>query len=362
MGLLRERWIADAFDRTDRTRFVPDRIRLPGDSDSGRTIDRTEEPEAWAAAVWDPHTSVVTQLDDGATPLDHPGGGDFTSSVSALDIVLEKLHHLDLRGGHRVLEIGTGSGYHTALLAHRTSQVTTVEVDPRLYEQARKNLSPTPVHLVLGDATTTVPEGPYDRIISTAAVHTHLPDAWRAQASHGAVVVAPYTTALVHGGALLVLDGYANCLHGRFAGSASYMLLRAHRPAPVDVSRLPDAYETHRSPIDPEQVIGRGWGQTFALSLALPGIGMDVRTDDDGRRLAQLWDRHGSVTVLNIADWRDEGAVTWWGPRNLWAEAIEAYARWRADGQPHFTRYGITVVRDRHVLWLDVPGKRVLTF
>ncbi len=50
------------------------------------------------------------------------------------------LQDLAVQKHEKVLEIGTGSGYMAALLAHRAQQVLTVEIDPRIAEQARKNL------------------------------------------------------------------------------------------------------------------------------------------------------------------------------------------------------------------------------
>ena len=50
------------------------------------------------------------------------------------------LQDLAVQKHEKVLEIGTGSGYMAALLAHRAQQVLTVEIEPRIAEQARKNL------------------------------------------------------------------------------------------------------------------------------------------------------------------------------------------------------------------------------
>ena len=57
--------------------------------------------------------------------------------------MLSMLAALDLHDGQRVLEIGTGTGYHAALLAARLGDdaVTTIELDPTLAQQARSNLS-----------------------------------------------------------------------------------------------------------------------------------------------------------------------------------------------------------------------------
>jgi protein-L-isoaspartate(D-aspartate) O-methyltransferase len=73
---------------------------------------------------------------------------------------------------HKVLEIGTGTGYQTAVLAHLVSQVWTVEVDATLAREARNRLEEMGLHNInyhVGDGTLGWPEGaPYDGILVTA--------------------------------------------------------------------------------------------------------------------------------------------------------------------------------------------------
>jgi protein-L-isoaspartate(D-aspartate) O-methyltransferase len=73
----------------------------------------------------------------------------------------------------RVLEVGTGSGYLTALLAHRAAQVVSVEIDPRLAEFGRRNLErhgADNVILEVGDAARGWPShAPYQVIVLTGS-------------------------------------------------------------------------------------------------------------------------------------------------------------------------------------------------
>ncbi len=80
---------------------------------------------------------------------------------------------LRLTGAEQVLEVGTGYGYQTALLARLASFVTSIERWPDLAERARRNLAAQDienVHIVDGDGTEGVPAGaPYDAIVVSAA-------------------------------------------------------------------------------------------------------------------------------------------------------------------------------------------------
>jgi protein-L-isoaspartate(D-aspartate) O-methyltransferase len=80
---------------------------------------------------------------------------------------------LDLDRGAKVLEIGTGSGYHAAVLSRLARQVFTIEIDPELGRQARRNLAAAGcrnVHLRLGDGYQGwAEEAPFDAIILTTA-------------------------------------------------------------------------------------------------------------------------------------------------------------------------------------------------
>lgn len=102
---------------------------------------------------------------------------------------------LSVRAGLRILEIGTGSGYQTAVLAQIGAMVVSVERSAALAEAARQRLEALGyadrVSVVVGDGTRGwPPAAPYDRILVTAGA-PRLPAAYREQLVDGGRIVIP---------------------------------------------------------------------------------------------------------------------------------------------------------------------------
>jgi protein-L-isoaspartate(D-aspartate) O-methyltransferase len=115
-------------------------------------------------------------------------------TISQPYLVAYMTEQLGVRGEHRVLEVGTGSGYQAAILSRIAREVVTVERYRTLAEAARERLSTLGyqnVEVVVGDGLAGVPErAPFDRIIVTAAAEV-VPDALVAQLAEGGVMVLP---------------------------------------------------------------------------------------------------------------------------------------------------------------------------
>jgi protein-L-isoaspartate(D-aspartate) O-methyltransferase len=126
--------------------------------------------------------------DDRAVPI---GLGQ---TVSQPYIVAYMTEALDVRPEHRVLEIGTGTGYQTAVLARLARQVYSIERLPDLHYAAASRLSSLEVGNVvlrLADGSKGWPaEAPFDRIIVTAAGPEVAPE-WVEQLVEGGRLVAP---------------------------------------------------------------------------------------------------------------------------------------------------------------------------
>ncbi len=118
----------------------------------------------------------------------------FGQTISQPYIVAHMTEILDVRQNHRVLEIDTGSGYQTAVLATLSDSVHSVEIVPQLADRARKILAELgfgEVKMRTGDGDQGWAEhAPYDRILVTAAP-PEMPEALLEQLSAGGRLVAP---------------------------------------------------------------------------------------------------------------------------------------------------------------------------
>lgn len=161
-GELRDESIA-AFLRTPREHFVTER-------NAGREYEDTWLPIGWGATITDP------------------------------DVVSMMTTSLDLQPGHRVLEIGTGSGYQAAILSNLSNNVYTIEIiEPlfhatnELYDELTEEYPAyANIRRKLGDGFFGWEEhAPFDRIIVTAAID-HLPPPLIQQLAPGGIMVVPF--------------------------------------------------------------------------------------------------------------------------------------------------------------------------
>jgi protein-L-isoaspartate(D-aspartate) O-methyltransferase len=126
---------------------------------------------------------------DGALPI------ACEQTISQPYIVALMSEALELSGQERVLEIGTGSGYQTAVLAELAATVYSVERHAELSQQAQTRLVARGyqnVHLRIGDGSLGWPEeAPFDRILITAVAEQCPAPLWQ-QLAEGGLLVAPF--------------------------------------------------------------------------------------------------------------------------------------------------------------------------
>ena len=136
-------------------------------------------PEAFQDRAWD----------DTALPIGH---GQTISQPLIVALMTEALKPTDRS---KILEIGTGSGYQTAVLAQLARRVYTIETIKPLQDEAARLLDALRIHNVTmrhGDGGLGWPEqAPFDRIIVTAASGGEVPQALVDQLGEGGILVCP---------------------------------------------------------------------------------------------------------------------------------------------------------------------------
>ena len=118
-------------------------------------------------------------------------------TTSQPSLIAQMIDAADVLPGDRVLEVGTGFGFQTALLAKLAGTIVSVERHGSISTEAASNLAGagiTNVELVVGDGWLGVPDrGPYDAIIVSAAAQ-RVPDAFVGQLVPGGRLVIPVRT------------------------------------------------------------------------------------------------------------------------------------------------------------------------
>jgi protein-L-isoaspartate O-methyltransferase len=174
-GLLDDPAWCEAFTAIPRHHFLPYFYGTSGDTwrrfDSQSMSDDDRCRLAYRDQTW------VVRL---AGPHSQPGQP--ASSSIQPSLAARMIHELAVTDNDHILEVGTGTGYLTALLCHRlgASNITSIDIDPDLVDSARRTLAElgyTPT-LATADGTHGYPDrAPYDRMLGTAAVE-RVPQSW----------------------------------------------------------------------------------------------------------------------------------------------------------------------------------------
>ncbi|MFE5586016.1 ATP-grasp peptide maturase system methyltransferase [Kitasatospora sp. NPDC056531] len=318
---------------------------------------RAGEP-GWLEGVYSDET-LITQLDGRTRPDDVTEGtvtGSPSSSSTLPSLVLRMWHQLGAEAGHRVLEIGTGTGYSTALGARRLgdANLTSIEYDPAVGGAAAAALKAAGFapRLIIGDGLRGDPDGrQYDRLIATCSVR-YIPLPWLHQVKPGGKILVTlsgwsYANAL----ALLDVTGPGQAT-GRFLpGYTSFMIARPHdRPPRPTLALLPG--EERLSLIDPAKL--DDWTGGWVAQLAAPPA---ERMGAGAEQV--LWDVSTGSQARTAPNPDGGWTVVQRGPVRLWDRVEQAVQRWQAADEPHQGEFGITVSATRQRVWLrteDGPG------
>ncbi|MBE1460807.1 protein-L-isoaspartate(D-aspartate) O-methyltransferase [Nocardiopsis terrae] len=354
-GLLSDAALVDAFRSVPRHLFIPESGALTA---NGGSLSATGNPDRWLTAVYTDN-AIVTRVEETEVPRQRGADRTAATSYSSAPTVLARMLELaDLANGQRVLEVGTGTGWNTALLAHRLGDagVTSVEIDERLLGAARRalreaGLSPG-THLADGHEGFEE-AGPFDRIISACGVG-RVPGAWLDQLAEGGLVVCPWGL-LENAGVLMRLERQAGgAALGTFHGGVGFVPLRTPGPVPPpvrDSGQQPDEYRlTQTDPVAPMLA----FASAFAVSVMVPNWRMRRRWIGTGSGM-WLCDRGGSSWV-RIYPYGTSWMIEQGGPRSIWDEVEEALAGWSRLGEPGPDRFGLAVETDGgQRVWLDSP-------
>ena len=170
--------------RVKRQVMIDEQIRQRGVT-SPRVLDALGKV---AREPFVPPDLASRAYDDSPLPIGH------AQTISQPFIVAYMSEALDVRPEHRVLEIGTGSGYQAAVLAELAKEVATVEIVPELARQAAdtlRRLGYMHVYVREGDGYAGWPErAPFDRIMVTAAPE-EIPKPLLDQLATGGKLIAP---------------------------------------------------------------------------------------------------------------------------------------------------------------------------
>ncbi|CAL9427722.1 ATP-grasp peptide maturase system methyltransferase [Streptomyces sp. enrichment culture] len=347
---LAPRW-REAVAAVDRGLFIPSAIYRPSGA-GWEPVGRGEvSEEEWLRMVYRDRT-WVTQV-DGVDAADAPGpiAGSPTSSATLPSLVARTLHVAAPHDGQKVLEVGTGTGYSTAVLCHGVGaeNVVSVEYDPACAAAAARNLetagcAPT---LITGDGLQGHKEhADYDAIIATCSVRS-VPPAWLLQlADRGSITTTISGWMLAAGLIRLTLDD-DGVLSGRFErDQITYMLARTHERPPHGTFFRREG-RTRPTRLDP--ALTDQWAGAFVAQLAAPSA--ELLSTGDG---PVLWD-----VATGSQAWTEPSASGWTvhqhGPLALWDQAEDALLTWERHGSPDLTGFGATITLEEQVVWLGSP-------
>jgi len=348
-----------AFEVVPRHLFAP-RFRLP-DNLGGHTHDATTatddaQREEWLRAVYH-NEALLTDFDEHHIHI---------SSCSAPSVVAIMLESSQAADGDTVLEIGTGTGWTAALLAHRlgSDAITSVDVNPRYVADARERLNHlglTPT-LAATDGYLGYPErAPYDRIIATAALRK-VPPTWLEQTRPGGTILTDLRGNFAGNLARLTADDDQSA-HGRFLpATVRFMPLRSteqpfeHLPE-LSGRAATEPGEQRTTNLDPTLLRKSTFG--FLAQLAMPGThaGHIIIMDGDTRGpmyfcltdpRTQSWARVGDDTPIGRP-------LTQGGDRRLWDELEATYDLWNDLGQPRPENFTITITPGGDQI-VNLPG------
>ncbi|WP_216206486.1 ATP-grasp peptide maturase system methyltransferase [Amycolatopsis aidingensis] len=350
----------DAFATVPREIFVP-RFFLHKAGGGRRAVDATDED--WLPAVYSDRT-LVTQLDGDDSAWDrarHTGSavGNPTSSSTQPTLMAWMLEALDFHDGHRVLEVGTGTGYNAALLSHRlgSAQVTTIDIDAHVVGLAQQRLAQagyTPTVATADAAHGYLDAAPYDRILATCS-WPRIPHPWIEQTRPGGLILSHLYTDLDAGAMVLLRVVDDDTATGNFLPEYGAFMTRRDFQRPDTFALLQQALRSTdqggRSPAT--MPAGEITSKDFPLFAALrvPDVAVHWFQPEGATAMqTRLLSRDGSWAYQDLEDGQLIAVQS--GPRRLWDEIEAAHREWSALGKPAREQFELNITPAGHSLRL----------
>ncbi|MGW4289597.1 methyltransferase domain-containing protein [Streptomyces sp. NPDC004673] len=346
---------------TPRHHFVPRwwTSTATDDQDLWELRDGASDPDAWLRDAY-ADTTLVTRV--GTRHADHAAVGQIlargpglrsTSSSTLPSLVLMMYRAAWITDTSRLL-VTCGSGYGTALACARLGdeKVTSVDIDAYLVWAARDRLAEVGHHprVEVCDLTGELPEGTYDRIVSTVSVPT-VPTSWLETlipggrlvttiADTGLVVVADKTA---DGGAVGYVApevaGFMSARHGENYGAPSENTPLWETAQHADG----ESVTTSRFPLT---FVPNTWDVRSTLELLAPGIDHRQRKGVDGTRTVYMLHADGSWARATATGRNESPIVHQGGPRRLW-DTLDSVRTWlAADGDLPIRGATVTITPD----------------
>jgi protein-L-isoaspartate(D-aspartate) O-methyltransferase len=290
-----------------------------------------QNSDTWLHAVY-ANQPIVTAFDEYNTP---------TSSSSSPDAMAFMLEQLQLTPGMRVLEIGTGTGYNAALLAHIVGdphQVFTVEIDEVLAHRAQRILDQVAgqgITVYIGDGLCGyAPGAPYDRIIATGSYHK-VPLEWLDQLRPGGILVMNLRG---HLGACaflkIVKTDPGRIADGTFLAGSDFMELRDAETTSYKVINLVAKYlgrptvaqdSFTSTEFDPALL----WNHQleFLLQLSFPEMYF-TSVEVDPMCPCLIDTASDTMLIFRPTERQGEWLVEIKGQEQLWNKVVQAYSWW----------------------------------
>ncbi len=294
--------------------------------------------------------SIVTAIDEEGMP---------TSSSTSPSLMAEMLEALDLTQGLKVLEIGTGTGYNAALLAHIVGYnfMFSLDINPMCVEYASLAM-----HSIFGRSDNLhVWDGlkgfdlyaPYDRIIATAG-HNKVPLPWIEQLALNGVIVMNIT-AYNYGGILrLKKIGPGNTSYGKFLRTSHVSFINLYNMSKSDNDIYTIIEEMLDAPLDLVYTYSLDELQIqeltnadfmFFLQQSLPGAAptMFVEDNKDSPKVVYCIVDPQSKTVIRASVSDDKAVIVVQGDKITWEKVRDTYNLWKEWQMPLLTDHSFIV-------------------